>query len=192
MYIRVPTGMYTLSQKAQAKRLILFQCTKCGKVHAQELQLETLQSAQYHIFGGKAARQKAENKVSQRIEADLQKQDNELFQAINVNRDYGKIHTPVVCPDCGEKQIWSTIPKPWKKTRGFGLWAFAVFLMTMMLLMTLTTEDMPWFIPLPYLCILLILPLVHNRKRKKSLELLKNAQFYPPRYYNQQNIHELR
>lgn len=108
MYIRIPTGFKTLSIEAQRTGIIEYRCTKCGKVHLQKINAATTrQSVEYHVFGGESARLKAENKLHQMVTEALYMRDKELFDAINVQRDYSKIHEQVICPICGEKQICS-------------------------------------------------------------------------------------
>lgn len=192
MYVRIPTGIYSLSQTAQSKRLIEYRGTRCGYAHLQDFYITTSQTAEYHAFGGRQARLKAENTVQQRAIAAIEAQDSALFQAINVYRDYGNIYAPVICPTCGERQLWSTVPKPWKKSRGFALWVVGVVLFGLVSLLMLLSGESYGLMFLPYVIVLLILPLIRKQKRKNALETLRNMPFQPPKYYNSTNIHELR
>lgn len=190
MRIRIPTGLRTLSLTAQRKGLVQYRCTKCGQVHLQEMEIQTVQAAQYHAFGGEKARQNAENKVRQMAADALEKRDAELFAAINLQRDYTKIYAPIVCPNCGETQCWSQIPKPWKQAKGFGLWVFGIAVFGIdSLVMTLYSGWMGLMF-LPFLLLLLTLPLIRSSKRKKALAAVQAVGFYPPRYFNHTNLHE--
>lgn len=191
MRIRVPTGLRTLSLTAQRKGLLQYRCTKCGRVHLQEMDIKTTQAARYHAFGGEKARQNAENKVRQMAAKALEKQDGALFDAINRQQDYTKIHVPIFCPNCGEKQCWSTIPKPWKKAKGYGIWLFGVIVFGMDSLVMTLYSGWIGLMFLPFLLLLLAFPLIRRQKRQRAFTALQAVSFFPPRYYNHTNIHEL-
>lgn len=191
MYIRIPTGIKTLSLTAQRKGLVEYKCTKCGKVHLQEICLKATQVTSYHIFGGEKARIEAENKARTMVVEALDARGNELFNAINVQRDYIKIHEPIICQSCGEKQIWSTIPKPWKRSRGFGFWIVGVIACALITLSMCLSAGALGLAYLPLLFVLLALPLIRKRKQKKVLTITQETSFRPPKYYNHSNMHEL-
>lgn len=193
MPIRVPTGFTTLTLEAQRKALVGYRCSKCGKVNLQEIPIKTSQSTRYHVFGGRKARENAEEKARRMVANALDKQDAELFEAINIQRNYGSIHAPVVCPGCGEKQPWSAVPKPWTKEPLFGLWLVGLFFaicFALPIFICTTFEPLILILLLPSL-VLLSLPVIRSQKRKKAMAALQETSFQPPKYYNRTNIHEL-
>lgn len=192
MYVRIPTGIHTLSQTAQGKRLIEYRCTRCGQTHLQDFCITTTQAAQYHAFGGKKARLKAENKVRQRTMTAMETLDSTLFHAINIYRDYSQIYAPVICPTCGEKQPWSIVPKPWTRSRGFGFWIAGIAILGLASLLMAISGKSYGLMFLLCEIVLLILPFIRKQTRKNALEALRNMPFQPPKYYNRTNIHELR
>lgn len=117
----------------------------------------------------------------------LDAQDNELFNAINVQQDYIKVHEPITCQSCGEKQIWSTVPKPWKESRGFGFWIVGVIVCGLALLGMSLSAGVLGLMYLPFLFALLALPLIRKRKQKKILAITQEMSFQPPKYYNRSN-----
>lgn len=125
MGIRIPTGIVQLSAEFQRKRLIGYKCTNCGKQHFSEYALKTTVYQNYHVFGGEKAKQKAEEKLRERAIQNLDKQDSEVFDAINNHQDYGKIYEKITCPDCQTVQPWSQLPLPWRLTTLWGLWVGA-------------------------------------------------------------------
>lgn len=191
MRIRVPTGVKTLSLTAQRKGFVEYKCTKCGKVHLQEICIETTQTTPYHIFGGEKARTEAENKLRTMVVEALDARDNELFNAINVQQDYSKVHEPIICQSCGEKQVWSTVPKPWKESRGFAYWIIALFACTLSLIVMFLSNSVLRWMYLPVLFVLLALPLIRKQKQKKVLTVTQEMSFQPPKYYNRSNMQEL-
>lgn len=192
MGIRVPTGFKELQLTAQRKGFIRYRCTKCGNVQLGEMNIKTTSTAQYHVLGGEKARIEAENYAHKIASDNLVRLDNERFNAINVQHDYSKISEPVICPDCGEKQIWSTImPKPLSDSQTRGDWIIGIFFSGMISFATLVFAGYFCLIPLSLFIYLLSLPLLRLRKRKKTLKILEEASFQPPMYYNHSNINEL-
>ena len=191
MRIRVPTGFKQLQLTAQRKGLVGYRCTKCGKTQFNEICVKTTATAQYHVFGGEKARANAENNVRQAAIRNLNILDDTLFDAINTRRDYSKIREPMICKNCGEKQIWSTIPAPWKEVQGRDLWIIGICFSGMFSFSILALWGWFGLFPLSIFVLLLILPLLRRLKRKKALEALQKASFQPPKYYNHSNINEL-
>lgn len=190
MGVRIPTGFKELQLTAQRKGLIGYRCTKCGKMQLKEMCFKTTSFAQYHVFGGEKARMEAENTVHQMAIERLDIKDNELFDAINVQQDYSKIQEPVICPSCGEQQIWSTIPKPWTDWC-FGLWIIGMFFSGMLSFYVFALGGWVGLIPLFFFILFLALFLLYKRKRKYVLKVIQEQNFQPPKYYNHINMHEL-
>lgn len=187
----IRTGLKTLTLKVKRKGLIEYRCTKCGRQNLDALIFETTKTATFHAFGGDQGEKKAEIEANRKAAEDLQKRDDELFKAINLNRDYGAIHSPIVCPACGEKQLWSVIPKPWKTVKWFGAWVVGLIcfgISTLGFALTAGVEGLPAF--LVPLFVLISLPMIRTCKRKKALRKLQEISFQPPKYYNRSNVHE--
>lgn len=195
MRVRIPTGMKQLSGEFQAKRLIVYKCTECGKRYVHEYHLKTTQYANYHVFGGQKARESAENKVRENAVAALNKLDAEMFEAINDRQDYSKIREPVTCPGCKAVQPWSNIPCAWRQTTLWGLWVAGVILFGMgtLTILSLAKNIMPSLLVfLVPLLALLALPMIRKQKRDKAMEAIHALSIEPLKYYNQTNIHELK
>lgn len=180
-----------MTLKVKRKGLIEYRCTKCGRQNLDAIAFETTKTETFHAFGGDRAEEKAEVEANRKAAEDLQKRDDELFAAINVNRDYGAIHSPIVCPACGEKQPWSVIPKPWKELKGYGAWLVCLICIGMSTLAFVLTGAAVAFpaLLIPIL-ILISLPIIRSQKRKKALRKLQEISFEPPKYYNRSNMHE--
>ena len=193
-YIVIPTGMKTVTATVSRKSFIQYRCQKCGKNVLYEYVLKQQSSGSYHVLQSAQAKKQVETEAGSKAVQIIDKQDEELFSAINIEHEYGKIGKKIKCPHCGEVQSWSKIPCEWKKSKLFRLWVLILIFMSIMtLLMISFTIDIP--IATLIMCIPVVLvaliPLFRNIRRKKALSMIQNSNFVPPVYYNQQNINEL-
>lgn len=185
MYYLIPTGFMRLTSEIEGKRLIEYRCSKCGKKHLQEYCISAKRSRFYHIFGGKKAKEKAEKQLENDLIKDLEKTDEMLFRAINIDFEYENVCFPVVCDNCNEKQPWSIIPRKWTKTLLFLIWIF-VSIYGLIL-----NAGGVYYVGLPLLIVSTAVPIVYNVIRDKKIESIKQIQIEKPHYYNETNIHEI-
>lgn len=192
--MRIRTGIMQLTATFNRKCFIKYKCAKCGREHLAEYDIKINESEMYQKSGGEAARQKAENNMSERALEKINKTDVELFESINVRRDYEKISKAVVCPDCKEKQPWSKIPCTWRNVQLFRLWVVALVCFSLMSLISLSDSDFQsvFYIGITYLAVFSALPFIRKIRRKKALDRMHTKNFEPPTYYNATNIEELR
>lgn len=185
MYYLIPTGLIKVFAEIEGKRLIEYRCSKCGKKHIQEYSIRLKRSRPYFILGGKKAKAKAENRLENDLARELEKTDEILFRAINIDCKYEDVHFPVICDACNEKQPWSIIPRQWTKTPLFVVWiivAIYAFIFNGLGI---------YYVGLPLLALLIATPLIYNAVRDKKIENAERMVLEKPRYYNETNIHEI-
>lgn len=195
--MRIRTGIMQLTATFNRKCFIKYKCAKCGREHLAEYDIKINESEMYQKSGGEAARQKAENNMSERALEKINKIDVELFESINVRCDYEKISKAVVCPDCKEKQPWSKIPCTWRNVQLFRLWVVVLVCFSIMSLIIffscLSGSDFqPVFLVITYLLAFSALPFIRKIRRKKALDRMHTKNFEPPTYYNATNVEELK
>lgn len=192
--MRIRTGMKQLTADFSKKGFIEYKCPKCGSKEVFVYNIVSQQTEFYHALGGETAERNAKNQAAVHAMEEMEKSDAELFKSVNIDRDYQKVAQKVVCPKCGEKQVWSGIPCEWKKVKLFRLWLVAViFFMldtALTLLFAINNTDALFlpFIMACYAIILLLLPIIRKNRRKKAIKRIGNTDFEPPIYYNKSNL----
>lgn len=190
-YIRIPTGMQTVTATVSRKSYIKYQCCKCGKSALHEYALSQQASGTYHVFQSDATKKNVENNAGAKATQVLDQQDAALFNAINLEHNYDSVSQEIKCPYCGLRQPWSKIPRPWRKTKLFGLWIVGLVLFvidTVAMLSFAPAVGVLFAIPT---ALVALLPFFHSIKRKKALQRIQTSTFSPPVYYNKQNIQEI-
>lgn len=131
---------------------------------------------------------KAETEIN--VQNMINKEDNEVFEDINIKRSYDTFYKRVKCPNCCEYQPWSGIPRKWKDAKYFKLWLLIAFFVVFDMLVVLFTS--PVLIPLlvPF-TIYLLLPLIRKFRRDSAIKKANETEFVPPIYYNDRNLNEL-
>lgn len=190
-YIRIPTGMQTVTATVTRKSYIQYQCYKCGKNVLHEYELKQQASGSYHVFQSDATKNRVENEAGTKASHVLDQQDAALFTTINYEHNYEQVSQKIKCPHCGEVQPWSKIPCAWRKVKLFGLWIVGLIFLSIEALAMLSFAPMVGITFVIPLVLFALLPLFRNIKRKKALLKIQNTSFMPPIYYNKQNINEL-
>lgn len=189
-YIKIPTGMQTVTATVSRKSFMKYQCCKCGKAVLHEYVLSQQASDSYHVFQSKETKNNVKTGASAQAAQLLDRQDAALFNAINFEHNYELVSQPVKCPHCGQRQPWSNVPVDWRKT-DLSIWIIGL------VLSLFASVFMLYFIPVvgavfAVATVLLVLwPVFHSVKRKKALHLIQTSTFLPPVYYNKQNIQQL-
>lgn len=190
--IVVPTGGKTLTVKASRKGFIRYQCCQCGKTSLYGHTFIAEGSDSYHVLQSEEAKLRAEQNARDRAVRALDKQDDAMFDAINVKGSYGAIETPIVCPHCGKVQPWSDIPPKRSILFSVLLWAALVFLPAILLnaldFHTTLLTALLWILPTLLVTGLFVGRLIRRNRAEKDLQ---KESFLPPIYYNRQNFEEL-
>lgn len=196
--MRIKTGIVQSDFAFKRTCFIKYKCSKCDAEDIFVYNIVSKQTGFYHDLGGEIAEQNVKSRVALQASEEINKFDAELFKSININRDYKMVTQKIICPKCGEKQIWSGIPCEWKKVKLFRLWIIglvaSLLFSVVMLLNSINTPDVlpAVFSGILYLIILSILPFIRKNKIKKALKGIENFNFEPLTYYNESNISELR
>jgi len=190
-YIRVPTGMQTVTVTVSRKSYIQYQCCKCGESVLHEYTLSQQASGTYHAFQSAATKEHVENNAEAKAAQILNQQDAAMFHAINIDHNYELVSQEVKCPYCGQRQPWSKFPLPWRKVKWFGLWIVVLILMSIVTVAMLSVNSITGISSVIPPVLVALLPLFHSIKRKKALQRIQTSTFLPPVYYNKQNIQEI-
>lgn len=173
------------------KVFISFSCTKCGKNALVPYLIQ-----KKRLLGGNGTRTRRDpNVIAATLEAVewVEQEDDRLFQAVNVSRQYDLLPERIHCPHCRAVQLWSDIPKPWLHLRWFGLWVICLAASLLGTILSFLAEE--------FVCggvsALLMLGLTGFHltwviARKRCWANVRQTQFTPPAYYNESNIHQLR
>ncbi len=190
-YIRIPTGIRTITATISRKSYIQYQCYKCGNTVLYEYLLSKQGSNTYHVFQSDTTKQNAESNAEAKAIQLLDRQDDALFNAINVEHNYELIAQKVKCPYCKEIQPWSKVPLPWKKAKGFGFWILGMVLLLLYTIGSIFINLGVSTVFAVFTVLVALLPCIRSIRRKKTLRNIQDITFTTPIYYNKHNIHEL-
>lgn len=196
--MRIKTGIVQSDFAFKRTCFIKYKCSKCDAEDIFVYNIVSKQTGFYHDLGGEIAEQNVKSRVALQASEEINKFDAELFKSININRDYKQVTQKIICPKCGEKQIWSGIPCKWKNVSLFKLWLVGLIVCTLTTVLTFIfaignadAEILPFMMAF-YTGVLSVFPLLRKCKIKKALKRIKASDFVPPIYYNESNILELR
>lgn len=178
---------------AHRRELVHYKCCKCG---AENLYLYDVESDS-HSLSSQAGAWETKSAAAEAAE-EVAVEEANLLRAVNVDHNYEMVRKKVICPRCGEKQVWSGIPCTWRKVSGFGFWIVGLVLCSFesfVLLAGALTGGPELLGPsIVFSCLLLLLislPFIRKSKRKKALEKIANTNFEPPTFISGSNLSKL-
>ena len=198
-YIRIPTGQYTATATVTKTSFLYYQCLYCGKDALTPLELKGVGQQTYHALNSQATKDARREAAAEGAQQNAAGADLELFNAVNVKKEYGALKRKIVCPHCGKRQPWSEVGDFLNSPYRFVWLALvAVFLiMTMVLWVRTMSAAMPMYaLPAASLvatvCVAAFFPLLHSYKNAVRYDQFRgNPAFVPPVYYNATNLDEL-
>ena len=192
-YIRVPTGVKNVTVTASKRTFFYFRCASCGKEALVPFKVTGTAQGSYHVLNSSEKKEAVANEARQNSQAALSGADAELFNGVNVKKDYSVVKKAIKCPYCNKKQPWSLlrdlIHTPFI-VPFVGMLLFSIIMlfrnigvanMAGMFISLLTLVASAAFFPL--LCL--------YRNRKKEEKWQNDPSFVPPVYYNEVNLKEL-
>lgn len=192
-YIRIPTGLKSVTATVSRKSFVLYKCPHCGQWVLHEYTVQRQAQGTYHSFQSDQNKERVENSASDKAAYYLEQKDAELFNGINVYHNYECVDFKVKCPYCNSLQPWSNIPRKWTKTPFCFILAL-IMLVGILMSMSMLSNDLA--VGLSYLSgivLLALIPIIYTIRRKKRIKAVQSsdASFVPPTYYNKYNINDL-
>lgn len=184
--------MTQVTATASKRSFIHYQCPKCGQYHLYEYIIKGKGQSSYHIFQSSNKQIGAQNKAGDIASSAVEKQDEKLYNSINITKSYEYVSQKIHCPGCKEKQPWSDVPKKWKEMKYIGLWY--------VILICLSVYALGMIAAFPYVSIAFgcmaaitaLLPVFNIIRRKRATKRIASSSFVPPIYFNHTNIHMLK
>ena len=108
-YIRVPTGVKNVTVTASKRTFFYFRCASCGKEALVPFKVTGTAQGSYHVLNSSEKKEAVANEARQNSQAALSGADAELFNGVNVKKDYSVVKKAIKCPYCNKKQPWSLL-----------------------------------------------------------------------------------
>lgn len=167
-YIRIPTGVKTVTATASRKSYIYYQCSQCGQPMLFEYNIKKEASASYHAFQSSATKERIENETKVKVSNLLNAEDAALYDGINVYHNYDVVDQKVKCLNCKKIQEWSNIPCEWKKSKLFWPWIIILGLSVIGNIQIILIDPKILIVSILLTAPIAMLPLFRKLRRKKQ------------------------